>query len=94
MAECKVRGGLRPWVKRRVRRIMCCEAIESSVCESIRREDGVPSPTYHTLRPDIKWMREIEQVEQKIWWQVEERITCVGYQALDKALFSLAERAD
>jgi hypothetical protein len=62
--------------------------------KSIRREDVVPPPTYHTLRPDIKWMEEIEQVEQNIGWQVEEGITCVGYQALNKALFSPAERAD
>jgi hypothetical protein len=73
---------------------MCCEAIESSVRESIRREDGVPPPTYYTLRPDVKGMEEVEQVEQKICWQVEERITCVGYQTLNKALFSPAERAD
>jgi hypothetical protein len=73
---------------------MCCEAIESSVRESIRREDGVPPPTYHTLRPDIKRMEKLDQVEQKFGWQVEKWITCIGYQALDKALFSSAERAD
>lgn len=70
------------------------EAIESSMREGVRREGSIPSPTYQTFRPDVIGMEEFEQVDQDFDWQLVERITCVGYQALDKALFSPAERAD
>lgn len=70
------------------------EAIESSMREVVRREGSIPSPTYQTFRPDIIGKEEIKQVDQDFDRQLVERITCIGYQALNKALFSPAERAD
>jgi len=70
------------------------EAIESCAREVVGRQNGVPAAADQSFGPDIIRMEKIEDTDQKLGGQVVERVTCIGHQALDKALFASAERAD
>lgn len=82
------------WADRRIFRVVSLEAIESSACEVVRRQDIVPAPTDYSFGPDIIRVKEVEDIDQKLNGQVVERVTCIGYQALDESLFTSPERAD
>lgn len=82
------------WADRRIFRVVSLEAIESSACEVVGREDSVPTPTDHSFGPDIIRVKEVEDIDQKLNGQVVEGVTCIGYQALDESLFTSPERAD
>jgi hypothetical protein len=68
---------MRLCIQSRVCRIMGLEAVESSACEVVRRKDGVPAATYQPFRPDIIRMEKVEDIDQKLGWQIVEWVTCV-----------------
>jgi hypothetical protein len=68
---------MRDCVQSRVCGIVGVEAVESSACEVVRRKESVPSATNEAFRPDIIWVKEVEDIDQKLSWQVVERVTCV-----------------
>lgn len=68
---------MRLCIQSRVCRIVSLEAIESSAGEVVRRKDSVPSTTNEPFGPDIIRMEKVEDIDQKLGWQVVEWITCV-----------------
>lgn len=62
---------------RRICRVVGLEAIESSACEVVRREDIIPTAADQSFGPDVIRVKEVEDINQKLGWQVEERVTCV-----------------
>ena len=82
------------WTDGRIFRVVSLEAIESSACEVVGREDSVPTSTDQSFGPDIIRVKEVEDIDQKLNGQVVERVTSIRYQALDESLFTSPERAD